>query len=110
MTETGIDPREIERQQQAEREVQRQQEQAEAAKLTTTGLDAWKVYIEEGRIIGFTRRGKWGDRHYQDHLDLADAGGKDMKRGKGNPHTAPQSVRASKKQKTRIAAGFLKTT
>lgn len=87
MTESGIDPREIERQQEAERETQRQQEQAEVAKLTTTGLDAWRFYIEEGRTIGYTSRGKWGDRHYQDHLDLADAGGKDMKRGKGK--TAP---------------------
>ena len=87
MTEAGFDPREIERQQEAEREILRQQELAEVAKLTTTGLDAWKVYIEEGRTIGFTKRGKWGDRHYQDHLDLADAGGKDMKRGKGK--TAP---------------------
>ena len=87
LVDSGQDPREIERQQQAEREALRKQEQAEVAKLTTTGLDAWEVYIEEGRTIGFTRRGKWGDRHYQDHLDLADAGGKDMKRGNGK--TAP---------------------
>ena len=87
LLDNGTDPRELDRQQEAERETQRQQEQAEVAKLTTTGLDAWEVYVEEGRTIGFTRRGKWGDRHYQDHLDLADAGGKDMKRGKGK--TAP---------------------
>lgn len=89
LVDSGQDPREIERQQQAEREAQRRQEQAEAAKLTITGLDAWKVYVEEGRTIGFTRRGKWGDRHYQDHLDLADAGGKDMKRGKGKTAAGP---------------------
>ena len=89
LTDSGQDPRELERQQQAAREALRQQAQAETAKLTTTGLDAWAVYVEEGRTIGFTRRGNWGDRHYQDHLDLADAGGKDMKRGKGKTAAGP---------------------
>lgn len=81
--DSGQDPREIERQQQAQRDAQRRRDRAQAAKETTTGLDAWADYIKEGREVGFTRRGPWGERHYQDHVDLAAAGGQPMKVKKG---------------------------
>lgn len=85
----GQDPREIERQRQAEREAKRLQVQAEAAKQTTTGLDAWGHYVNEGKEVGFTRRGPWGERHYQDHVELASAGGQPMKVKKGTMAPGP---------------------
>lgn len=87
--DSGQDPREIERQQQAQRDAQRRRDRAQAAKETTTGLDAWADYIKEGREVGFTRRGPWGERHYQDHVDLAAAGGQPMKVKKGTMAPGP---------------------
>lgn len=86
MTEKGTDPREVERQQQAERdtEAQRQLEAQQAAKAaadkehqrqTVTGLDAWAEYVQEGQTVGFTNRGPWSTRHAADHHTLAAAGG-----------------------------------
>lgn len=66
----GQDPREIERQQQAARAAQRQQEQTQAV---TVG-EAWAVYLAD-------RRQHWGERHYQDHEKLSRAGGETAKRG-----------------------------
>ena len=96
MIDEGRDPRSLKREALAAATFERQQAQSEAAKLTTTGLDTWAVYVEEGRTIGFTRRGKWGERHYQDHLDLADAGGREMKRGKGQTAPGPLYVLLAK--------------
>ena len=92
LIDEGTDPRNLKRDALAAAASERQQEEAEAAKLTTAGLDAWTVYVEEGRSIGFTRRGPWGERHHLDHLELADAGGKDKKRGEGK--TAPGPLHA----------------
>ena len=85
--DNGQDPRELERQQQAERMAQRQQEQAKAV---TVG-EAWAAYIEE-------RRPHWGERHYADHLKMAAPGGEPVKRGvklepgKPRPLTVPGPV------------------
>ena len=65
LVDGGSDPRELERQQQAERMAQRQQEQAKAA---TVG-EAWAAYL-------FERRPHWGERHYADHLKMAAPGGR----------------------------------
>ena len=89
MIDEGQDPRAVKREAQAAREAQRQHEQAEAAKQTVTGLDAWTDYIKEGQEVGFTRRGPWGERHYQDHVELASPGGEPMKRGKGTTTAGP---------------------
>lgn len=85
----GQDPREIERQQQADRKAKNLRAQAEVAKQTTTGLDAWADYIKEGKEEGFTDRGPWGERHYQDHVDLASGGGQPMKVKKGTMAPGP---------------------
>lgn len=89
LIDEGKDPRDLKRDAVAAAEAKRLQVLAEAAKKTTTGLDAWAEYIEEGRAVGFTRRGPWGERHYQDHLDLAAAGGQPMKVKKGNMAPGP---------------------
>ncbi len=68
--DNGQDPRELERQQQAEREAQ----QAAAAVNAVTVGEAWAVYLAD-------RCPHWGERHYQDHETLARAGGEPAKRG-----------------------------
>lgn len=68
--DSGQDPRELKREQQAERETQ----QAAAAVQAVTVGDAWGAYLAD-------RRPHWGERHYQDHEKLARAGGEVAKRG-----------------------------
>jgi integrase len=70
MVDSGTDPREVERQQQAAKAAQKA---AAAVKAVTVG-EAWAVYLAD-------RRQHWGERHYQDHEKLACAGGEAAKRG-----------------------------
>lgn len=81
MLDTGTDPRELERQQEAEKaaqaarvenEQQAQAEQARHAALTVG--EVWSAYLAE-------RRPMWGKRHYADHVKMAKAGGEFAKRG-----------------------------
>jgi integrase len=80
LVDSGQDPREIERQQQADKEAEHQRQQQEATRQTVTGLHAWAEYVEEGRSLGFTNRGPWGVRHAADHDTLAAGGGVAYKR------------------------------
>jgi integrase len=68
--DTGTDPREVERQQQADKATQTA---AAAAHAVTVG-EVWAAYLE-------ARRPQWGERHYQDHLTLSKAGGEIANRG-----------------------------
>jgi integrase len=68
--DTGSDPRELERKQEAERAAQAQ---LAAAQSVTVG-EAWAEYIEG-------RRHRWGDLHYEDHIRKAKAGGVGAVRG-----------------------------
>jgi integrase len=80
----GQDPREVERQQQAEREAKRKQEQNQA---TTIG-EAWAAYLEE-------RQPQWGKRHYADHVKMSKAGGEVAKSGvkrRDNTPTSPGPI------------------
>jgi integrase len=70
LVDSGTDPRELERQQQADRAAAKA---AAAVKAVTVG-EAWAVYLAD-------RRQHWGERHYQDHLKLARAGGEIANRG-----------------------------
>lgn len=70
LIDTGTDPRELERQQEAERAVQAAREVAQAI---TVGK-AWETYLE-------ARKARWGDLHYQDHIRKAKAGGAPAVRG-----------------------------
>ena len=78
LTDSGQDPRELERKQQAAKVAAKA---AEAAQAVTVG-EAWAVYIE-------ARRAKWGDSHHQDHHRYAQAGGELKKRGKGKTEPGP---------------------
>lgn len=77
----GDDPRELERQQEAEKAAAIAKKAAEdaanalrqAAQALTVG-EAWQEYIEQ-------RRPHWGERHYRDHIEKASPGGVQSKRG-----------------------------
>ena len=70
LVDSGIDPREVERQQQAAQAAQK----AIAAVKAVTVAEAWALYLAD-------RRPHWGERHYQDHEKLARAGGTTANRG-----------------------------
>jgi integrase len=70
MVDRGIDPREVKLEEHARRIAKAE---VDAARSVTVG-EAWSSYLEE-------RRHSWGERHYQDHLKKAQAGGEKAIRG-----------------------------
>ena len=72
LVDQGIDPRE----QKAEQRKNNAAKRMEAARKTVTLADAWQIYID-------ARSRKWSARHHADHEEMADAGGRPVKRGKG---------------------------
>ena len=81
LVDGGTDPRELERQQQAEKEAKEaaaakaaEQARMDAAAAALTVDEVWAVYLE-------ARKEHWGDTHYNDHIKLARAGGEIAKRG-----------------------------
>ncbi len=81
MTAQGIDPREIERQQQTEREAAAV---AEAAQAVTVG-EAWATYVE-------ARRQHWAPLSLRDNVNAATAGGVPRKRGEGLTTPGPLHI------------------
>ncbi len=77
MVDSGTDPREVDRQQQAARTA----EKVAAAVHALTVGEVWAAYLE-------ARRPHWGDRHYNEHLLLVKPGGLPSKRAAGGI-TAP---------------------
>lgn len=80
LTEQGLDPRDLERQQAEAEQAERDRLGAEAeASKAREALDAltvgqvWAAYIEE-------RRPHWGELHYRDHIIKAAPGGQPSKR------------------------------
>jgi integrase/biotin carboxyl carrier protein len=86
MLDTGTDPREVERQQQAEKAatIAADVAKTEADKVKAlTVSEVWTVYVEE-------RRPHWGDLHYRDHIRKAAPGGIPSTRGtRGKGMTSP---------------------
>jgi len=86
LTERGMDPRELERQQAIEKAELQTAATAKLkiAKLRTLTLgDVWADYIQQ-------RRPFWGALHYRDHIDKAKAGGLPSgRRGGGKLPTKP---------------------
>jgi integrase len=68
--DNGVDPRELDRQQDAAKATQKAQASAEAVSVR----EAWDAYLKARKSI-------WGDRHYADHVAKAKAGGEKAKRG-----------------------------
>jgi integrase len=80
LVDDGIDPRELERQQAAEKAAAEAAQaaavtaQAEADRLAAvTAGEVWAVYLSE-------RRPHWGELHYLSHLEKASPGGQPSKR------------------------------
>ena len=86
LTETGQDPRELERQQSTEKKERQATAAAkakEAQRHTLTMAEVGADYIEQ-------RRPFWGALHYRDHIDKAKAGGLPSgRRGGGKALTRP---------------------
>lgn len=77
MVDSGVDPREVKRQRQADQEAEQAQAiaDAEAAdRAAVTVGEVWTVYLA-------ARKEHWGETHYRDHIKLARAGGELAKRG-----------------------------
>jgi len=70
LIDQGLDPRELRLQ---ERAARAEKEQAEVALLVTV-CEAWAAYLKD-------RRPHWGERHYEDHIKKAQAGGEPAIRG-----------------------------
>ena len=68
--DAGTDPREVERQQQAD---QAASKAAAAVQAVTVG-EVWQIYLE-------ARKPHWGARHHADHAKLVQPGGELSKRG-----------------------------
>ncbi len=69
LVDSGTDPRELERQQQADKAAAKA---AAAADAVTVG-EAWQRYLE-------ARRPFWGELNYRDHVKMTQAGGEQRKR------------------------------
>jgi integrase len=79
MVDSGTDPREVLRQQEAGKAA----EQAAAAVHAVTVGEVWALYLE-------ARKPHWGDRHYGEHALMVNAGGVPTKRKTpGRDVTAP---------------------
>ncbi len=85
MIEQGIDPREQKRQciadQAAVKEARERQDSEKNIKALLVA-DVWDEYLKD-------RKSQWGDRHYQDHINLAQTGGEAAKRGPGIKKPGP---------------------
>ena len=91
LVDSGQDPREIERQQQAAQAADKAaaaaKVEADKAAALTVG-EVWGDYIEK-------RRPFWGELHYRDHIDKAKAGGLPSgRRGGGKQLTKPGPLAA----------------
>lgn len=70
LVDSGTDPRELAREQEATRIAKKAAEAAQAV----TVCEAWEAYLR-------ARKDRWGDLHYRDHVAKAKAGGKAAVRG-----------------------------
>jgi integrase len=84
-----IDPREVERQQQAEQDAENERKQAAAEAARTAAVavgDVWPLYLEQGRP---KRKEAWKPRYLADLKAMAAPGGEKKKRGQGTTRPGP---------------------
>jgi integrase len=72
LMDRDIDPREEKAEQRAAHEIRK----ANARRQDVTVTEVWAEYLKANQA-------RWSERHYQDHENLAQAGGEEKKRGKG---------------------------
>jgi integrase len=80
LTDKGIDPRQVAKQQAREAEEAQARKIAEERRGALLVSDAWNAYLEH-------HRKRWSPRHTADHLNLAQEGGRDKRRGPGKTAT-----------------------
>lgn len=85
LVDAGIDPRQLERQQQADKAAQAAAALESGRQAAFTLGDAWRAYVA-------ARKPYWGEWQYQDQLTLGDAGGVKPKRGKPNTLTIARPI------------------
>lgn len=78
LVDQGVDPRE----QRAAQIAKAAAVRAEAVRKDLKLADVWPLYLA-------ARKPRWGERHYQDHVNLAAKGGQPKKRGKGETVAGP---------------------
>lgn len=81
LVDGGKDPREVRVEQQAAHEARR----VEARRRDVTFGEAWDDYLGN-------RKAFWSERHYQDHQQHGDQGGRPKKRGKGVTRPGPLAI------------------
>jgi integrase len=83
LTDQGIDPRKLAAEHRAEADAA----QADSKSRTALVNDAWEAYIsyqkDKMQRTHIERGKRWGQRHLTDHLNLAQTGGAQKKRGTG---------------------------
>lgn len=92
LIDNGHDPREVKADALAakqalkeSKEAAQREKQNQLTRQSITLKDVWTVYLE-------SRKHKWGEGHYQNHLKLAAEGGIKRKRGEGVTVAAPLAV------------------
>lgn len=83
MTDQGIDPRQIKADKTAAKEAETAAHAAQQARESVTLRIAWDEYLK-------ARKPLWGTRHYDDHVDVMQTGGK--KRTRSHKLTAPGAL------------------
>lgn len=78
LTDQGIDPR----QQKVDQKLAIEADKVERGRQALTVGEVWLLYLE-------SNKSSWGDRHYDDHIQLAAKGGKKKKRGRGMSVAGP---------------------
>lgn len=78
LIDDGKDPREV----RVEQRVAHEARQVAKRKQDILVADVWREYLEASRD-------KWGDRHYRDHLNLSQVGGRPKRRGAGETKAGP---------------------
>lgn len=83
LIDAGIDPRQAKAEKIAKAEAARDEAKAKALRNSILVMDAWGEYLDRQRTMPEKAKGKWGERHYRDHINLSQAGGQPKKRGTG---------------------------
>jgi integrase len=82
----GIDPRQEREEKGLAQAKAKEQKRVQADRERVLVRDAWDDYIKYQKSLmpleGLAKGKKWGDRHLQDHLNMAQQGGTPHKRGK----------------------------
>ena len=98
LIDQGLDPRELDR----ERAAAKVAERAAEASNAITVAQAWAKYLAE-------RQPHWGERHYLDHVKLADPGGRDRARMPGKQTKAGPLASLMALRLADLDAGIIET-